>query len=200
MDALEPLNRSLFLAINAPADTPSWMISIATLVADGLIYLIPVLLVVMWLWGTPARRRLALKATLITLFALGVNQLIGLVWQHPRPFMIDLGHTWIQHAADSSFPSDHVTVFSAIGLPLLLDGAFGFGLVILTAGVAVAWARIYLGVHFPFDMLGAAAVATASYACVAPLWRRYGPATTQCCEWVYHKILALPIQRGWIRE
>jgi undecaprenyl-diphosphatase len=30
------------------------------------------------------------------------------------------------------------------------------------AGLSIAWSRIYLGVHFPLDMVGAAAFAPAS--------------------------------------
>jgi undecaprenyl-diphosphatase len=39
-----------------------------------------------------------------------INQVIILLWQHPRPFVIGLGHTYLAHAADSSFPSDHLTL------------------------------------------------------------------------------------------
>ena len=31
----------------------------------------------------------------------------------------------------------------------------------LLIGASVAWARLFLGVHFPFDMLGSAAAAAA---------------------------------------
>jgi len=92
-----------------------------------------------------------------------------MVWQHPRPFMIGLGHTLIPHAADSSFPSDHATVLFAVSLTLLLGRATVPGLAVLLAGFCVAWARIFLGVHFPLDMIGAAAVAGIAYAAVTPL-------------------------------
>ncbi|MEX8493621.1 phosphatase PAP2 family protein [Sphaerotilus sp.] len=59
------------------------------------------------------------------------------------------------HAPDASFPSDHGTVFSAVSLCLLLAGEWVWGLAVLMVGMGVAWARVYLGVHFPLDMLGA---------------------------------------------
>jgi membrane-associated phospholipid phosphatase len=49
-------------------------------------------------------------------FILAINQAIGLVWQHPRPFMAGIGHAWISHATDSSFPSDHTTVSFGVAL------------------------------------------------------------------------------------
>ena len=53
------------------------------------------------------------------LVALLVNQLIGLVWQHLRPFMIGLGHSHLAHVADSSFPSDHLTLLWAVAFSLV---------------------------------------------------------------------------------
>mgnify|MGYP003598293249 CR=1 FL=1 len=88
MDRIEALNRALFLHINGGDATPPWLVNTAIGIAEGLIYLIPVLLAALWLWGGQARRRLAVKACLVTLLALGANQVIGLVWMHPRPFMV----------------------------------------------------------------------------------------------------------------
>jgi undecaprenyl-diphosphatase len=94
---------------------------------------------------------------LVALLGVAANQAIGALWPHPRPFMIGLGHAWMPHAADSSFPSDHMTVFAGVGLTLLFDGAVGWAILALLVGASVAWARVFLGVHFPPDMAGAVA-------------------------------------------
>jgi hypothetical protein len=39
------------------------------------------LLAAMWLWGGEAQRRLAVRACLVAMLSVGINQLIGLVWQ-----------------------------------------------------------------------------------------------------------------------
>lgn len=197
---IETLNRTLFLKLNAGAGAPPWLIDAAIGVADYLIYLIPLVLLGMWLAGGRMRRDLALKAVLVTLLALGMNQLIGLVWQHPRPFVVGIGHTWIAHAADSSFPSDHMTVFAAIGLSLLFAGAVRLAVAVLAAGCAVAWARIFLGVHFPLDMAGAVAVAAVAHAAVAPLWRVAGGRLTDWAEQLYRALFARPIAAKWVRR
>jgi undecaprenyl-diphosphatase len=200
MDTLEAFNQALFLAINGTPTTPAWLMGTALLIADDVIYLIPLLLGGMWLWGNEAQRKLAIRACLVAMLGVGANQLIGLVWQHPRPFMIGLGHTFLPHAPDSSFPSDHVTVLSGVALTLLLGGARRLGGLTLLAGVAVAWARVFVGVHFPLDMLGAAAVACLAYALIAPLWHLAGSAVTRGTIVVYRKLLALPIDLGWLRR
>jgi len=143
MEQIEAFNRALFLEINAGPHTAPWLIKIAILIANDLMtYLISALLVMMWLWGDETKRNLTIKACLVAMVGVGVNQIIGLVWYHPRPFMIGLGHKWLPHASDSSFPSDHMTMLSSIGLSLLLGGAVRPGLITLVAGLEVAWSRV----------------------------------------------------------
>lgn len=199
MGEIEAFNRSLFLLINAGSDTPHWLILLAIGIAKGLIFLLPVLMMGFWVWGHRGERRLVLKATLITVIALVVNQLIWAVWPHPRPFMIGLGHTWMLHAPDSSFPSDHMTVFGCIGLTLLLDGLSGWGVIILLTGLCVAWARVYLGVHFPLDMVGGMVVSFLVYSGFSPIWRRIGTRMTDLAEQLYRNLMAMPIRAGWVR-
>lgn len=85
-----------------------------------------------------------------------------------------------------------------MALSLLLDGVPVLAALSLLAGVAVAWARIFLGVHFPFDMLGALLVAALSAALVTPLWR-LGAGLTDLAERLYRAIFARPIAAGLLR-
>lgn len=200
MEQIEALNRAIFIMINAGPSTSTWVIHIAILVADDLIYLIPALLLAMWLRGDKSSRNLAIKAGLVALIGVGLNQIIGVAWQHPRPFMIGLGHVWLPHVPDSSFPSDHMTVFNCIGLSLLMGRSVRPGLVTLAVGLCVAWARIFLGLHFPLDMIGAIGVACMVHAMLSPVWRKMGDQLTSITEQMYWKVMALPIARGWIRH
>ncbi|MFZ6712851.1 phosphatase PAP2 family protein [Undibacterium sp. TC9W] len=198
MNALEVLNRSLFLQLNAGDQTGASLIRTATVIADVLIYLIPLALVLAWLW-LPQRRQLALRACLVCCVALGIGQLLAMFWPHPRPFMIGLGHTWIAHAADPSFPSDHGIVFASMACSLLLTGELLWGMVTAVVGIAVAWSRIFLGVHFPLDMLGALAVSLFAYLLLLPVWARWGNPFMQMIERLYRYLLAWPIAKGWTR-
>lgn len=119
MNAVDIWNRETFLALNAGLSTAAWKLNVATVIADYLIFLIPAALIAMWCWGGRVQREIALRACLVALVALGLNQLIAIGYFHPRPAAMGIGHTFIRHAADSSFPSDHVTVFGAIGLTLV---------------------------------------------------------------------------------
>jgi len=199
LQAIERMNHAAFLALDAPDGTPSWLVDSAAAIADLVIYIIPVLLLALWLRGNQMTRNAALKALLVSALALAVNQAIIRIWPMPRPSEIGLGHTWIAHASDPSFPSDHATVFAAVGLTLLLSGLRRTGFLVLAGGVMVAWARVFLGVHFPLDMIGAGGTALLAYVIAAPCWRLLGAWMTHMCELVYHTLLARPIARGWLR-
>ena len=200
MNNIETFNRALFLLINGGDGTPPWLVNVDIGIADCLIYVIPALLLSLWLWGDRTRRSQAIKACLVTLAALGANQVIGLLWTHPRPFMVGLGHAWLYHAPDSSFPSDHMTVFASVGLTLLFSGAIRLGGAVLVAGLTVAWARVFLGVHFPFDMVGAVAVAGVAYGVIASMWHPIGEPLVTLAERLYRTLLAWPITAGWVRH
>lgn len=157
------LNDRLFLALNASDQSNAVVVPVAEIAASWLIYVaVPLML---WLWVRGSRsQRSGLIATSAGVFAgLGINQLLGLLWYEPRPFMIDLGHTLVDHASDNSFPSDHATVLCSLGLGLLATRTSrAWGASIWLLGLFVAWARIYVGLHFPLDMAGSFLVAIAA--------------------------------------
>lgn len=198
---METLNHTLFLWINAPAQADPFTVAIAMLCAGQIIWVVPALLAINWLRGDDYRRRVLLTATVATLLALGVNQLIGLVWPQPRPFMIGLGHTYLAHAADPSFPSDHMTVLATIAGSFLLYRGFRLaGLALALLALPVAWARIYLGVHFPLDMIGAVAVAATSAWFAALTADRYLPPLYGCTIRVHRMLFGRLIAAGWLRH
>jgi undecaprenyl-diphosphatase len=119
--------------------------------------------------------------------ALALNLALGSLIFEPRPFISHPGivHLLISHAADASFPSDHAAVASAIASTLVLyvplatwawlhhfkrasSAERTAGLRLLAASVLVALiavgmviaigvARVYVGVHYPADIVGGVA-------------------------------------------
>jgi undecaprenyl-diphosphatase len=162
---VDSLNHALFLAFNASSD-PSWpVVLLAIIAAKYLVALVPLHIALVWSGGTRAMRFLAITALVALGVALAANQIIGFVAYTPRPFLIGIGHTLIDHRPSFSFPSNHGTVFFTYAIILGLFGARGLAWMVAGLGLLVAWSRIYLGVHFPFDMLGALLVsACASFA------------------------------------
>ena len=156
------LNQALFLWLNAPADAPKPIVDFARAVAIWLVAIVPVLLVALWIWGSVRNRAGLIVTALAAATALGINQLLGLLWYEPRPFMVHVGRTLMAHAPDNSFPSDHATLMLTVAGGLMTTRAAPrWGMAMLSAAFAVAWSRLYLGVHFPVDMAASAVVALA---------------------------------------
>jgi undecaprenyl-diphosphatase len=199
MDSIETFNQQLFLALNAAPETSALALAAAKFIAKGLILFIPLLLAGLWLQGGDARRSAVLKAGFVAVLSFGVSCLIGLIWFHPRPLALELGHTYFNHALDASFPSDHATAIFAVGFALLKGKTRAFGWGLLAAGFLVGWARVFLGVHFPLDILGALIVSSAVCLVVAPLWDKIDKPVTKFCTGLYRIIFAPLISRGWIR-
>ena len=166
--------------------------------AEIAIGLVPLALVAGWLRDSSTTRKLMLGAAAAGLVGLLFAQVIGLVWEHPRPFMVGMGRTLIAHAADSSFPSDHLTLLWSVAFSLLMYPSLRWTGAVL--GIPMAWARIYLGVHFPLDMAGAAIVAGLSaWLCVRqPRW--FAGPVFHYANVAYRRLFSPLIRRGWVRQ
>lgn len=198
---MEKLNEHLFFLLNAPADTSQHMILLARGLAEWLVWLVPLGLIAGWLSGSRSTRGALLSASVSGLAGLLVNQLIGLAWYHPRPFELGLGNSFLQHVQDSSFPSDHLTLIWAVAFSLLLhERPRMAGVVLVLLGLPVAWARIYLGVHFPLDMLGAAGVAFFSAYLIFREERWIVEPMLRSVQPFYRLLFAPLIRAGWIRK
>ncbi len=199
----EHVNLILFSVLNAHAGLTGWQLLGAMFAAEWLIFLVPFSLVLLWASGTGPRREVALRAFLAAACALTLNAMIGHLWYSPRPFVAEVGHTFLLHAPDSSFPSDHATSIFSVALVLAFSRvplARSLGLVMLPISLLVAWSRVYLGVHWPKDMIGALLV-SGGFALLAytPLAQAACARALPALELVYHRLLALPIGRGWLR-
>lgn len=131
-------------------------------------------------WMRPAvRARIAVVLVLAALASLLSRELAAAI-DAPRPFMLGLSPEYVAHGARAGLPSTHATVMFTVAFALTADPRLRtVGLVVLAIAVATAWARVYVGVHFPVDVAagallgaGVAATAQAVLAGVARLRRR----------------------------
>jgi membrane-associated phospholipid phosphatase len=80
-------------------------------------------------------------------------------------------HLLVDKTKDFSFPSDHATVAGAVAAGLFLVNR-RLGLIAIIAALAMAFARVYVGAHYPGDVaagLVLGACATTALSRFAPL-------------------------------
>jgi undecaprenyl-diphosphatase len=199
----EQLNLLLFSSLNAEAGLTGWRLQAGVFAAEWLIFLVPTLLVLLWISGEATQRQAAVRASLAAAGALAINGMAGLLWFHPRPFMAGVGHTFMHHASDSSFPSDHATILFTVALVLAFNAApqvRKYGTMLLPIAVMVAWSRVFLGVHYPMDMIGALVVSSmVTLLFCSRLGGGACAALLPLLEALYRRLLAAPIARGWLR-
>jgi undecaprenyl-diphosphatase len=108
-------------------------------------------------------QRAAVAAGASAALALLIAHFVSAAADRPRPFVAHAGsiHPFLAHAADPSFPSDHATAAFAIAVAVLLrQRRWGIALVALATVVAVG--RVFLGLHYPTDVLAGAALGGAT--------------------------------------
>lgn len=197
---MDSFNQSLFLSLNAPEHPAHAVFILAVFFAKYLVLLGPVFLALLWLRRDSNTRKAIVLAAITVALGEAINLLIGWAWPQPRPFALGLGHLLIPHVANASFPSNHLTGWWGIAFALIaFPQTRALGFVFALLGLPLAWSRIYLGIHFPLDMLGAAAVALCTVLICKAAAPLYLESLYQALSTLHQKLFAPLIQRGWVR-
>ena len=196
---LSELNLSLFSWINAFPEASNTSIHFAIFIANDLLYCMILLFAWFWLRGNYDTKKQILKAFIFTSIAILISQCISHVYYHPRPFVMEVGRTLIYHARNGSFPSDHMLIFSSIAFSYLFSAQRKLGIFLLVMAWLVAWSRVYLGVHFPLDMLGAFLLAFALNFFGLKLWNLYKEKIMQWALTIHFYLFKPLIQKGCIK-
>ena len=112
-------------------------------------------LLALWLSWRPRNQWAALLAGISAFVALGFGQLIGKAIPRPRPYLGHTIHQLIPPSLDTSFPSDHATLGFAVGVMVWRYNRRA-GAALLVLAVVMALARVFVGAHYPGDVLGGA--------------------------------------------
>jgi undecaprenyl-diphosphatase len=173
-DLMQNLDTALFLWTTGGPESSEWIIATARMMATGIVPLVAAALLVAWVRAGRDWRPVLLDAVAAGLLGLAAVQIIGFLHYRPRPFEAGLGANLLQHLPENSFPSDHATLMFALAFAVLASvGLRKAGAALLLLAFAVSWARVFLGAHYPSDILGGAILGLGSVAVIRSLnWRR----------------------------
>lgn len=159
---MEEINQNLFLKINSFSQINFAIDFLGITSAEYMPMLF--ILVEIYLYFYLKKKDIAIFAFMTMILGLGINQIIGLFYFHNRPFVDGLGHTLVSHIPESSFPSDHSTFLFTIAIYLYMkleNKIVGESLLVLSLIGGVA--RVFIGVHYPFDIIGSIISALLAY-------------------------------------
>lgn len=160
---MDSLNSDLFLAINQLAGENAILDASAIFIAEAMPFILIGVMVSLWFFADLNKKRISFFAGYSVLLALLLSYLIGVFYFHPRPFVLNLGSQLVEHAADTSFPSDHTTFIFAIASSYLFSReTLKLGVLLVLLSFLAGLARVFVGVHFPFDIIGAGLVGVVS--------------------------------------
>src|SRR4051794_23020722 len=173
-----------FLALNLP---------LILVVLVALAFLIP--------WGATRRERRngAVLGTVAAGLSLLINQPIAHLVERTRPYLAHPAHAHllIARSHDPSFPSDHATGGFALAFGVwLYDRTLGTMLLVLAA--IVAFARVYVGTHYPGDVVAGAAIgiAVAASLYLVPHTRHIVETVADRCGALWDRITTRTARRG----
>lgn len=163
------LSQKLFFKINAQVGKRPWLDRLMYLSANLLIYVLAFFVIT---WGVfvlgginPTKFEMMIKILLtVFVFSFVISYGVALLWKHPRPIVEFPETKMLLHPIEvwKSFPSDHTAMsFLLAGSVVLMGAGIGFSVFVLVLACIISFSRIYVGIHYPRDIVGGFILAVA---------------------------------------
>jgi undecaprenyl-diphosphatase len=185
----------VYHAINVFVGHHTWLGRTLGVVESWSVPAIAVSTCALWLLSRPGAGRkwkLSCASALgASALALLLNQLVADVWDRARPFAAHPGaHVWGPRSHDASFPSDHAGAAFAIAFAVFLYDRV-VGSIFLAAATVIGVGRVFIGVHYPGDVLAGAVVGLVAAVVVVRLARPFVMWVVRLAERLTDPLVAL---------
>ncbi|MCU4989864.1 undecaprenyl-diphosphatase [Bacillus cereus] len=156
--AFSQLNIAAFRAINDLGKQYSSLNSTMVFLAEYMVYFLGLIIIAYWFTQSRQNKMVIIQAMIAFITAEIIGKLAGKLHLNYQPFaVLPNVNKLVDHAVDNSFPSDHTILFFSI--------CFSFWLVHkkarwlwLVLAFCIAISRIWVGVHYPFDVMTGALI------------------------------------------
>jgi len=137
----------------------------AIFLAKYLGYLLICLLFVWLIWSCLFKKEECRQIIKIIVLSLGaalfsrliIVEIIRWLYFRPRPFVAEQVNQLLEHSASGSFPSGHAAFFFALGTVIFLHNK-KTGLAFFAASFLIVLSRVFVGIHYPLDILAGAVI------------------------------------------
>ncbi|PGX89802.1 undecaprenyl-diphosphatase [Bacillus cereus] len=152
------LNIDTFRAINDLGKQYSSLNSTMVFLAEYMVYFLGLIIIIYWFTQSRKNKMMIIQAMVAFVTAEIIGKLAGKFHLNYQPFAVlpDVNKL-VDHAVDNSFPSDHTILFFSICFSFWLVRK-KTGSLLLTLAFCVAISRIWVGVHYPFDVVTGALI------------------------------------------
>jgi undecaprenyl-diphosphatase len=135
---------------------------LAIFFAEHMVFVLAAILLFYWLTGSHYDKKMVVGGALAFFLAEVIAKTIGFLYSHHQPFALFPNiNQLIPHEIDNSFPSDHTILFFSFAVSTFLHHKRR-GLILLFVAALVGLSRIWVGVHYPVDVLFGVLIATIS--------------------------------------
>ncbi|WP_208755562.1 undecaprenyl-diphosphatase [Bacillus pacificus] len=145
-------NIDIFRALNDLGKQYSFRNPAIVFLAEYMVYIFALIILAYWFTGSRKSRMMVIQAMVAFVIAEVIGKIAGKFHLNYQPFAVlpDVNKL-VDHAVDNSFPSDHTILFFSICFSFwLVRKKTGWLWLILALCIAIS--RIWVGVHYPFDV------------------------------------------------
>ncbi len=152
------MNHKIFKSINQLSGRYSPIDLLMIFISNKSRYVFIFVLVVMFL-RNDSYKKASSNAMISAGISLIIHSFIKLFYFKPRPFMKRRVGILIPSKMDSSFPSKHTLLAFAVSTSILFYQRV-LGLIMWILSVLTGFSRVWVGHHYPSDIIGSAVIAT----------------------------------------
>ncbi|MCX8003284.1 MAG: phosphatase PAP2 family protein [Anoxybacillus mongoliensis] len=169
---------SLFKLINDHANNVSWYGKLLVDAANYGDYFFVISLVVLWLF----HHKMSVYGFVAGVGSVLLARFISLFYFRNRPFVDHDVNQLLPHIDSNSFPSDHAAAAFAIATMIYFFSKRTGWFFLVCAGL-VSFSRIWVGKHYPFDVVCGTALGIAFTVLIFRLLERFKPYEMAVGKW-----------------
>lgn len=152
------MNMEIFRLINNLANKNMILDTVMIFFSKYVPYIFIIVVAMVFISGIMSKnldyRKMAVNTFFISVINLILSFIIGNIYYINRPFVNNEVNLLFSHVKDASFPSDHAMGTMSIALGFNKYNKL-LSIVLTVLSLIVGFSRIYVGQHYPMDVIGA---------------------------------------------